>query len=254
MDGYEGVSPQPYPEDLKISTLLSGLPTDMRLYLQMQVSDSTTYQSLRDKVLQFERSSSTWTSDQMLKTLGIDKLLGCQDSSAMDVDRVEWKGRGGKKGEGKGGKKGYPKGKKGDYAGGKKGDAKGKKGDGKQGKKGDGKAWSKNFEGQGKYDQQQKLQKGSGACLICGKTGHLAAECSQRAQQVQAPVEEAPTNVPSSAASSTSTTSTLPSSASRRVNRVFEVDLRSVAEGDDDVLGFSALVLRTAATMVRARS
>ena len=142
VNDYEEVSPQPYPEHLKISTLLAGLPSDMRRYLQMQVSDSTTYQSLRDKVLQFERSSSTWTSEQkMLKTLGIDKMLGTSDSSAMEVDRVEGKGRGGKKGDGKSFRKGEYKGKKGDGKSYRKGEYKGKKADGKQGKKGAGKSW-----------------------------------------------------------------------------------------------------------------
>ena len=232
VNDYEEVSPQPYPEDWKISTLLAGLPSDMRRYLQMQVSDSTTYQSLRDKVLQFERSSSTWTSEQMLKTLGIDKMLGTSDSSAMEVDRVEGKGRGGKKGDGKSFRKGEYKGKKGDGKSYRKGEYKGKKADGKQGKKGAGKSWFKGGKGSGKKEGQQ--QKASGACFICGKTGHYAAECYQRAQQVQSPAEEIITPLSSSASSMISGTSSMPTSASRQnVRRVFEVDLRAVDEEGD---------------------
>ncbi|CAE7675889.1 unnamed protein product, partial [Symbiodinium necroappetens] len=69
---YERVSPQKYPDDLKISTLLSGLPSDVRRYLQLQITDATKYEQLRDIMLTFERSSSSWCSEQVLKAIGAD--------------------------------------------------------------------------------------------------------------------------------------------------------------------------------------
>ena len=115
---YERVSSQKYSDDLKISTLLAGLPEDVRRYLQLQVSETTTYEKLRETMLAFERTSSSWSTEHVLKAIGAD------EPTPMDVDRVEWKGKGkgkgkekGKKGEkGKGGwtPKGKGKGKKGD--------------------------------------------------------------------------------------------------------------------------------------------
>ena len=244
VNDYEEVSPQQYPEDLKISTLLSGLPSDMRRYLQMQVTDATTYQALRDKVLQFERSSSTWTSEQMLKALGIDKVMGGSENTAMEVDRVEGKGRGGgKKGDGKYFRKGENKGRKGDGKVPRKGEQKGKKGDGKQGKKGFVKQWTKPGKGFSKKDGPQ--QKASGACFICGKFGHYAADCYQRAQQVQVPSEESSTILPSSSSSVVSGASSSATSVTRQnVRRVFEVDLRTLGEDEDGFMDENFRIFR----------
>ena len=89
---YEALSSQVYAEDLKIGTLLSGLPTEMRRYLQMQIVDSTKYEQLRERVLQYERSSSTWNADHVLKSLGVGRVPGA-DGDPMDVDRVEKGGK-----------------------------------------------------------------------------------------------------------------------------------------------------------------
>ena len=98
--GYESVSKSPYADDLKIGTLLSGLPSEMRRCLQMQVTDSTTYESLRERVLQYERSSSSWNADHVLQALGVDRPPGSDDPTPMDVDRVETKGTGKGKNQG----------------------------------------------------------------------------------------------------------------------------------------------------------
>ena len=79
-------------------------PEDIRRYLQLQVSESTTYEKLRETMLAFERTSSSWSTERTLKAIGAD------EPTPMDVDRVEWKG----KGKGKGKEKGKEKGKKGE--------------------------------------------------------------------------------------------------------------------------------------------
>ena len=211
---YERVSPQKYPDDLKISTLLSGLPTDVRRYLQLQISDSTKYEQLRDIMLTFERSSSSWCSEQVLKAIGADS------GGPMDVDRVKGKGKKGTKGksEGKGKAKGFDKGKgKGDHSFKGKSDGKGKKGSGK---------------GKGK-SESGKGAKGQKTCWICHKPGHVAADCWRR-QQVQED-ETSSTVTRSTTAPSTSTTTSAPSSSAKsQVWRVLVYDLTDIGEETGD--------------------
>ena len=89
---YESISANAYAEDLKIGTLLSGLPSEMRRFLQMQVTDSASYESLRERVLQYERSSSSWSADHVLRSLGVDRPQGSDGPVPMEVDRLELKG------------------------------------------------------------------------------------------------------------------------------------------------------------------
>ncbi|CAE7625122.1 unnamed protein product [Symbiodinium necroappetens] len=103
---YERASSQVYPDDLKISTLLSGLPQDVKRFLQLQIDDTTTYQKLRGILLQFERTSATWSNEYIMKAIGLEKNSYPGDGNnpvPMDVDRVEGKGKGKEfKGKGKG--------------------------------------------------------------------------------------------------------------------------------------------------------
>ena len=101
---YEQVSKGPYPDDLKISTRLSGLPQDIKRYLQLQIDEHTTYEVLRTRLLQFERTSATWSTEHVLKAIGVDKnsssFLALPDGVVpMDVDRAEAKGKKGPKGK-----------------------------------------------------------------------------------------------------------------------------------------------------------
>ena len=73
---YERVSSQKYSDDLKISTRLAGLPEDIHRYLQLQVSEISTCEKLRDTTLAFERTSSSWSTERVLKAIGaVSSLL-----------------------------------------------------------------------------------------------------------------------------------------------------------------------------------
>ncbi|CAE7369187.1 unnamed protein product [Symbiodinium sp. CCMP2592] len=110
---YAKVAPHPYHNNLKISTLLAGLPSDVRKYLELNMDDSMTYEKLRTRLLQYERTTAGWSSEHVLRSVGIDKdskFLDTSDVVPMEVDRVE-KGKGkkgfGKKGTGKKGDNNY---------------------------------------------------------------------------------------------------------------------------------------------------
>ena len=239
---YERASSQTYPDDLKIGTLLSGLPTDVKRYLQLQVDDSTTYSKLRQILLQFERTSTTWSTEYVMKSIGLDKNAYPGDPhgpSPMDVDRIEGKNKGkGKdsKGKGKGEKggkfgkgfKGSP-GYKGYYQNGK-------------GKSGVGKGFS--FGGFGKGAQDKGKGKGKkgkkdgfvkGPCFICGRMGHRAAECrDQRVNQVEDDAASVSTRASSGTTRTTSTTTTPTTSTPAKVNRLELHTMPLIEELPDD--------------------
>ena len=222
---YEQVSKGPYPDDLKISTLLSGLPQDIKRYLQLQIDEHTTYEILRTRLLQFERTSATWSTEHVLKAIGVDKnsssFLALPDGVVpMDVDRAEAKGKKGDKG--KKGAKGKSKGDKG-----KKG-AKGKsKGD--KGKKGD-KGQNKGKEGKGKASSNNTWsinQSKVGPCWTCGRMGHVSANCYANTKVNQVAEEDAvstSTRASSSLGPSASVAPTTTSSQSqvRRMETIFD--------------------------------
>ncbi|CAE7797529.1 RE1 [Symbiodinium sp. CCMP2592] len=232
---YEAVATQKYQEDLKISTLLAGLPQEVKRYMYLQVNDSTTYLGLREKLLQYKRTSSTWTAESMLKSLGGDFIT---DTDAMDVDRVadaKGKGKKGDKGsKGKPGKGDY--GKKGEY--GKKGNEKGWHRDGG---KGYGKGSAKGGKGKKGDPGKKGSPKGSLSlveCWKCGKRGHYAAECRSRVNQVNQDDDAASVQTRATTSSAT-TASTAAPAAKAQVRRVHMVDLEQLDE--DQVLGVEFL-------------
>ncbi|CAE7029864.1 unnamed protein product [Symbiodinium sp. CCMP2592] len=184
---YEKASSKTYPDDLKIGTLLSGLPQDVKRYLELQIDDSTTYQKLRGILLQFERTSTTWSTEYVMKAIGLDKNSYPGDGQGlapMDVDRVEKGKAKGKdaKGKGRGDKGKGLKGYKGYYQTGKgkpgfgKGFQFGGFGKGNQDK-------GKGYKGKWAHEGGKQGKKGGavkGPCFVCGRMGHRAAECRDR--------------------------------------------------------------------------
>ena len=225
---YEKASSQTYPDDLKIGTLLSGLPQDVKRYLQLQIDDTTTYQKLRGILLQFERTSTTWSTEYVMKAIGLDKHSYPGDGQGlapMDVDRVE-KGKGkGKdfKGKGRGDKGKGLKGYKGYYQNGK-----GKPGCGKGFQFGGfGKGSQDKGKGKGKWtsDGGKKGKKGGfmkGPCFNCGRMGHRAAECRepQRVNQVEDDAASVSTRASSGTTRAPSTTAAPSTSTPAKVNRL----------------------------------
>ena len=106
-------------EELKPAILLRCVGGQLRSYLNLTIGDNVQYSTLREQVLQWDRSQQQWATS-MLASSSTDY----QGPMPMDVDRVQ-----DAKGKGKKGKNDYQKGK------GK--DAKGKGKKGKEQQKGE---------------------------------------------------------------------------------------------------------------------
>ena len=225
---YDKVAAAPYDDNLKISTLLSGLPGDVKKYLQLNLDETMTYEKMRTQLLRFERSTALWSSEHLLRSVGIEKdakYLESGGPTPMDVDRVEQgkdrnnKGEKGRKGKDKGkGKYHYQQ--------------HGNKGWGSYGDKGSGKQWGKNNKGKdksgknGKKGKDKDKGKGKlGPCYTCGRMGHIAADCRAGVRQVQE--SESSTSVPSSSASTASSNASTTSSA-RTIPQVRRLELHTM--------------------------
>ena len=161
---YANVAKENIGDSTQLSVLLRVIPNHLRQHLQMQLSEDASYTEMREKVLSYERTTTSFSAQNLYHELRIKDQPKQDEPTPMEIDRVAWKGKDkGKKGKGKSfGKDGKSKGKGKPY-----GKVKGKdKSKGKDKGKNDGK-------GKGKlaYD----------ACKLCGERGHWGRECPTRA-------------------------------------------------------------------------
>ena len=187
---YERISSQKYSDDAKVAAVLLACPLQIRQHLHLWLTDATTYEQLKDRIIQLEAVTTKWDTSNSLtlptRTLG-------DDATPMEVDYIGRSGKGKKGGKSKGKES---KGKE-------KGREKGKSKDGKGSWKGADKGKSMWEQGPGKKGKQEKGGKGSkgGACHLCGKMGHYAKDCWRRVAQI-----EETTNLGGASSSSTSHT------------------------------------------------
>ena len=175
---YERISGHDYADDAKVASILQAVPAHLRAHLQLWITDSITYEQLKNKVMELEALATRWDSSN---SLSLPTRLGMDEAVPMEVDYI--RGDKGKKG---GKSKSKDKGK---FKGKEKGKGKSEgKGSWKSGDKGKNVREKGGFGKKGKSQEKGKAGKATGACHNCGKLRHYAKECwsSKRV----APVEE----------------------------------------------------------------
>ena len=89
--------------------LLKVVPHALRQHLQLQLDEDATYGAMREKILAYERTTTSFSSRSLYQELHIKEVPRQDEAVPMDIDRVVWKGKDGKKGKkgkGKFGEKG----------------------------------------------------------------------------------------------------------------------------------------------------
>ena len=209
---YNQVTGEEYPKSLLMVTLIRCSPPNLRQHLQLTLQDSSTYKSVKETMLLYEKTTKAWSSESVLREVGATQGGRQGDEpTPMEVDQVQ----GHYKGKGKGKNKGKTKGKSnwstwGFGAGSAwKGRGRGK---GKGGRKGKGKSKGKKGKGKAKGKKGSKGGKKGGSkgdrCRLCGQPGHWGNECPNRMMVGQAAETSVPDNASTQAPSSSASAST----------------------------------------------
>ncbi|CAE7676733.1 unnamed protein product [Symbiodinium sp. CCMP2592] len=93
---YEKLSEgKPYDENLKIGTVLKGLPNELRKHILIGLTPTTKYADIRKKLLEYERSTHSWNAENILQSFNMEsatKNTPYNGPQPMDIDRVEEEG------------------------------------------------------------------------------------------------------------------------------------------------------------------
>ena len=112
-DEYQKASGVNISEDILQTVLVRSLPKAVQQHIQLGMSNTTTYQEIRDRVVAYEKVSSSWTKDRILMERGggpIGAVTSCASGgdsgpTPMEINMVQKgkgkKGKGPSKGKGK---------------------------------------------------------------------------------------------------------------------------------------------------------
>ena len=168
---YETAAGAPFPSELSLATIVTGLHEPLRSQVQLRLTPTTRYQDIREWVLQYESLNAPWSSS-LLGGAGNRARSSKDEAQPMDIDRIKGKdpkgkGKDSKGKKGKGGKndsyKGWGKWSSKDYNTG--------IGKGKNDKSGKGK------DAKGKTGKDGKGKGQGNLCHLCGQPGHWKNEC-----------------------------------------------------------------------------
>ena len=61
----------------------------LREFLQLNIKDASTYQEVKEHIMNYERVSKSWTQEQVLKATQDTPKFDTGGPAPMDIDRVE---------------------------------------------------------------------------------------------------------------------------------------------------------------------
>ena len=141
-------------DDVMLSVLVRALPKALQQHVQLQMSETSSYDQVRSMVISYERTTTSWSAGKIHSELGIlssgpSSNVSNNGVAPMEIDRVE-KGKQNGKSKGKSKDKNNPK-------------SKGK---------------GKNEKSKGKSSQpSQRAATANDQCLHCGRYGHFKRDC-----------------------------------------------------------------------------
>ena len=65
-DEYRKASGSDISDDILLTTLVRALPRPVQQHIQLGMTNTTTYQEVKDRLVAYERVSSSWTRDKIL--------------------------------------------------------------------------------------------------------------------------------------------------------------------------------------------
>ena len=83
---YAQVSKEELSDNTKLSVLLKVVPNNLRQHLQLQMDESADYLSVREKVLAYERTTTSWSSHTVYRELDIKKDEKVDEAVPMEID------------------------------------------------------------------------------------------------------------------------------------------------------------------------
>ena len=217
---YNQVTGEEYPKSLLMGTLIRCSPPNLRQHLQLTLQNSSTYKSVKETMLLYEKTTKAWSSESVLKEVGATQGARQDEPTPMEIDQAQahYKGKG--KGKGKGKSKGKSSWSSWGVGAGSAWKGRGR-GKGKGGRKGKGKSKGKKGKGKTKGKKGSKGGNKGGSkgdrCRLFGQSGHWGNECPNRMMVGQAAETNITDNASTQAPPSSASTST---GSDRRVKSV----------------------------------
>ena len=223
-DEYRRSSGSDVNEDILLTTLVKALPKQLQQHIQLNLSETSTYGEIKEKVIAYERLNTTWSREKVYSELGAVTSYATDSGGAAPMEVNQIKGK--SKGKGQKGKAQKGKGKD-------KGTSKGGKGKGKPQQSG--KGYGSPSKGGGKA---QSKTADVNRCNYCGAHGHWKKDCRKfQADKASGAVRqvEGDDNASQRVASSPSSTGTVQHSPSATSYRSTG-NVNHVAFGDSTVI------------------
>jgi hypothetical protein len=104
MSEYQKASGLSVPDEVSLSVLVRCLPAHIRQHVQLSLDQSSTYATVRSRVLGFETVTNNWAPSRIHSEFGIigTSANSAQDTGDLDISRVETKGKQKEKSKSKG--------------------------------------------------------------------------------------------------------------------------------------------------------